>query len=142
MKARKHLAIGSIIAVLAMTSISAIAGSMNWSEKPVLTSESDAGPLDQPMLYEYQVWKDGSAVFKITPMAEFPEDMLPARGMITVNDKSYKMSVRKDDDEKQCLFGSVPVDTFALDRDITFTLEAYDSRDVLITEDWFQQIVE
>lgn len=130
------------MAVLVISSVTAIAGSLNWSEKPVLTSWSEAGPLDQPMIYEYQVWKDGSAVFKVSPAEDLPEDMLPASGLITVNDKSYKMAVRKDDNEKQCLFGSVPVDTFALDRNIMFTLEAYDSRDVLIAEDWFQQDVE
>ena len=134
MKIRFLLAFLLIIAVA--STITVMANNSPWSDKPILYSEYDAGPLDRRVHFESWAWKDGSATFKVTPKLEdLHEDMLPSYGFIMVNEKEYKMSKRHDKEGRLCLFGSVPVDTFAMDRNIEYNLQAFDSNDVRLVND-------
>ena len=136
MKTRSMLILGLIVAATAITAMTAIAGSMGWSDEPVIETWSDAGPKDQPMLFEAQVWLDGSAEFKVTPKIELSSDQLPSIGEIIVNDDSFKMAQRADREGRMCLFGSVPVGTFSLTNDFHYTLKAYDSHGVMLVDSY------
>ncbi|MCB9853517.1 MAG: hypothetical protein H6819_10510 [Phycisphaerales bacterium] len=135
--------IAFVLAALAVVStLSAFAGSIAWSENPVIETSGEAGYWDQPIRYETRVWKDGSAELKLTPMTELPEEMLPAYGSIRVNDTEYKMAVRKDSEGRQCLYGCLPVGTLTLNETIVYTATAYDYRDKRIFNDYASNVVE
>lgn len=112
---------------------------LNWSDKPVFTSEASAGSRQYPMTYRIEVWKDGSAELKVTPKIDMPEDQLPHHGEMTINDKTYQMAQRKDRDGKICLYGSLPVGSFRLDADLEFTMIAYNANGVKVAGDWYLQ---
>ncbi|HPF37199.1 MAG TPA: hypothetical protein P5081_01335 [Phycisphaerae bacterium] len=135
MKTRSIIVVAIALPIMAVVAISARAAGLGWSDEPVIEGGYDAGWNDQPMQFEFQIWKDGSAEFKVTPVESLAEDLLPTTGLITVNTKTYKMAQRKDKDGKVCLFGSVPVDTFALNRTIEYSLKAYDANGRLLVND-------
>ena len=126
----------SLAAVVTISAIGVVAGSLRWSEVPVIYQWMDDGTRDQPMLLEIQLWADGSGEFKLTPKIELPADKLPSVGEITVNGKVFDMAQRRDAEGRLCLFGSVPVGTFSLYEDMVYTLKAYDSHGVQLSNDY------
>lgn len=126
----------SVAAVITISVISVIGGSPRWSDEPVIERWMDDGTREQPMRLDTWVWADGSAEFKLTPKIELPADKLPSVGEITVNGKAYSMAQRRDAEGRLCLFGSVPVGTFSLYEDFVYTLKAYDSHGVQLSDDF------
>ncbi len=114
----------------------AFADSFDWKDKPVYKSKATFEcSKGQPCWVYEEAWIDGSAIFKVVPMSpSWPEDKLPTTGLITVNDKTFKMAQRREDD-KIILFGSIPVGTLDLTIPTHFTLVAYDANGVKLVDD-------
>ncbi|MBX3395826.1 MAG: hypothetical protein KF841_10710 [Phycisphaerae bacterium] len=113
----------------------AFADSLDWMDKPVFRSKSTYEmPQGQPCWLIEEAWMDGSAIMKVVPMTSgWPEDKLPTSGLITVNDKTFKMAQRREDD-KIILFGTVPVGTFDLTVPTVYSLRAYDANGVMLVD--------
>lgn len=113
----------------------AIADSFDWMDKPVFSSKSTYEMSRvQPCWLMEEAWLDGSAIKKVVPMTSgWPEDKLPTSGLITINDKSFKMAQRKED-EKVILFGCVPVGTFDLSVPTVYSLVAFDANGVMLVD--------
>jgi len=124
-----------VIALLFAGSITAVAGYIQWAETPVIERWFDAGTKSQPVLFECWVFRDGSAEFKITPKVKLTGDKALSSRLITVNGKIFEMSVRIDKEERTCLYGVVPVGTFTLDENISYTLKAFDGIGTLLVDD-------
>jgi len=125
----------SVLILLFVGSISAVAGYIQWAEKPVIERWFDAGTKAQPVLFECWVFRDGSAEFKVTPKTKLTGYKALATGIVTVNGQPFDMSLRIDKEERSCLYGVVPVGTFTLDENIYYSLQAFDGLGTLLVDD-------
>lgn len=126
-------------AVLGAAGLTALADPMGWNESPLFTFKGEGRGRTVDFIIE--VWEDGSAVYRVVPKVDLPEEKLPTVGSIILNGKEFKFAQRETKEGKKYLFASLPVGAVPLDGNYEYTAKIYDGTGFLLVDDWGYQEV-
>lgn len=124
MRIRKLAILSSILVLVGVTAMTAVADPLGWfNDAPFEYSGND---FHDRIEFQALVWPDGSAEVLVKPKRALPLEQLPAEGLITINSKEYKFAKRKDRDGNPTLYASLPVGAIPMQGELVVSMTVTD----------------